>query len=198
MHRSRTPAWLAAQLEAHGALAIAGAEVSRAAVALVFDPSLNLLFIRRSERVGDPWSGHMAFPGGRVDPGDPDPRGAALRETWEEVGVDLRSATFVGPLDELASPVRTGRRRLVISPFVWQLSSAVQTVPNEEVAQTHWFALDRLLAGEGRDTFSFPWGKATVPLPVVRLDGTEIWGITLRIVEDLLRRLQGKVPPRLH
>jgi 8-oxo-dGTP pyrophosphatase MutT (NUDIX family) len=198
MTRIRTPDWLAAQLGMHSALNLTGDGVSRAAVALVFDPSLNLLFIRRSEREGDPWSGHMAFPGGRMEPEDATTRATAARETFEEVGVGLQDAAFLGPLDELASPVRTGRNRLVISPFVWQLQGPVAPVPNQEVAQTHWFALDRLLAGEGRDTFSFPWGGATVPLPIVRLDGTDIWGITLRILEDLLRRLQGSVPPRQH
>ena len=50
-----------------------------------------VLFIRRASRQGDPWTGHIALPGGRRDPGDADDFSAAVRETWEEVGIDLTS-----------------------------------------------------------------------------------------------------------
>lgn len=192
-----TPDWLAEQLARHPSLRISGGPIKRAAVALVFDPDLNLLFIRRSHRDGDPWSGHMALPGGRVDPGDDGPRAAALRETAEEVGVDLHQAAFVAPLDELASPVRSGTHRLVISPFVWQLPGRVETHPNHEVARVYWFHLSRFLRGEGRGTFPFTWKGATVPMPVIQLGDADIWGLTLRILEDLLRRLHTTGAPTL-
>jgi 8-oxo-dGTP pyrophosphatase MutT (NUDIX family) len=75
-----------------------------AAVAVVLreaDGGPEVLFIERARRAGDPWSGHMAFPGGRIDPEDAHARGAAERETREEVGVDLAGAEPLGRLDDL-------------------------------------------------------------------------------------------------
>src|SRR5512137_2241570 len=98
----------------------------RAAVSIVLrDPpgGLEVLFIRRSEREGDLWSGHVAFPGGRVEPGEGVVE-AAIRETEEEVGIDLRAAAErLGALDEIPA---IGRGRLVglsIQPWVWALRS---------------------------------------------------------------------------
>jgi hypothetical protein len=58
---------------------------------------------RQARRVpGDPWSGHVAFPGGRAEPGDASPWHTAARETWEETGLDLLAAgRLLGTLDEL-------------------------------------------------------------------------------------------------
>lgn len=165
----------------------------RAAVALVLSPALDVLFIRRSERAGDPWSGHMALPGGRVEPEDAGPRAAAVRETHEEVGLDLSGARFLGPLDELSSPVRKGREPLVISPFAFALEARRPLRPNEEVAEVHWLGLPGLLAGEGRGTFDLRWQGRTVPMPILRAGTADIWGLTLRIVDDLVGRLAS--PP---
>ena len=162
----------------------------RAAVCLVVRPDGHLLFIRRSEREGDPWSGHMAFPGGRMEVEDGSTRRTAARETMEEVGFDPEVGVYLGALDDLESPPSVQRRRLVITPHVWLLPGRPDLQPNQEVASVHWFGLSRLLAGEGRGTFSYEWRGRAVELPVVRLDGTDIWGITLRVVDDLLARLQ--------
>ena len=81
----------------------------RAAVAVALHDASDgpeALFIERAERFGDPWSGQMAFPGGRVDPGDSGPRAAAERETLEEVGVDLSGAELLGRLGDIDAGVR--------------------------------------------------------------------------------------------
>src|SRR5258706_13265424 len=82
-------------------------QARRAAVALVLSPSLadapalSLLLVRRAERDGDPWSGHMALPGGHAHPSDVDLLHTARRETLEEVGIDLTDAELLGRLDEV-------------------------------------------------------------------------------------------------
>lgn len=159
----------------------------RAAVALVFRPGPDLLFIRRSEREGDPWSGHMAFPGGRVDAVDADDRATAERETWEEVGLDLaRHGRLLGALDPLVTPRAASRRQLVVCPFVYALSADPLLRVNDEVAAVHWFSFDRLLAGEGRTTRTWTWMEQSMVLPSVHLDGIEVWGLTLRMLDDLI------------
>src|SRR5262245_57207262 len=82
----------------------------RAAVAVGFGDSARgpeILLIRLAAHPDDPWSGHMAFPGGREDPGDPDLLSTAMRETLEELSLDLRSAArLLGSLDELPAVAR--------------------------------------------------------------------------------------------
>lgn len=186
------------QLQARPGLAWADGdlEVARAAVAAVLDAGGHLLFIRRSECEGDPWSGHMAFPGGRVDPVDSSLRAAAERETAEEVGLDLSGrGRLLGALDEVGSPVRTGPARLVISPFVYALDARVELCPNHEVASVHWLSLDRLAAGEGRGSFELSWQGERWEMPRVDIDGVRIWGLTLYMLDDMLARIGGVVSP---
>lgn len=162
----------------------------RAAVAAVLRPGDELLFIRRSDRDGDPWSGHIAFPGGRVEPRDASLQAAAERETREEVGLDLaRHGRVLGPLDQVLTPVQRGPAAMVIAPFVYRLESEPVLALNHEVASVHWFSLQRLLAGEGRSSFTLEWRGNTWQMPCVDLEGVRIWGLTLRMLDDLLERL---------
>jgi ADP-ribose pyrophosphatase YjhB (NUDIX family) len=97
--------------------------VMRAAVALVIAPDgddLAALLIERAQHPLDPWSGHMAFPGGRHDAADPSLERTAIRETLEEVGIDLiRDSRFVAPLDEIRAQARSRDLDMVISPFLF-------------------------------------------------------------------------------
>src|SRR5436305_12336697 len=97
-----------------------------AAIALVLRPASGplgeidpeLLMIKRAEAEGDPWSGHVACPGGRMDPGDRDLAHTATRETWEETGVDLAAdGRVLGTLDDI-SPRTPSLPPIVIRPFV--------------------------------------------------------------------------------
>ena len=83
---------------------VGSTDKTRAAVAVVLGPTpegLQLLFIERAQHPDDPWSGHIAFPGGRIEADDPSPRAAAERETLEEVGLDLSNAEYWGRVDDL-------------------------------------------------------------------------------------------------
>jgi 8-oxo-dGTP pyrophosphatase MutT (NUDIX family) len=164
----------------------------RASVGVVVRPGHDLLFIRRAAREGDPWSGHMAFPGGRMDPGDPHTRAVAARESWEEVGLDPEDGHYLGQLDDIESPTRPGRRRLVISAHVWALDHDPALDLNHEVQRVHWVGLPRLLTREGRGQMPWEWGGQRIRLPVVHLDGADIWGLTLRIVDGMLERLGAR------
>ena len=162
----------------------------QAAVAVIIRPDGGVLFIRRAEYEGDPWSGHIALPGGRVDPGDISPEAAARREALEEVGVNLSGARLLGMLDQVVSPDLAPR--VVVSPFVYAIDSVpVLNVDETEVADAFWLGLDRLMGAEGRGTFTLEFQGRTVTLPRIELDGARIWGMTLRVVDDLVGRTRG-------
>ncbi len=157
----------------------------KAAVAVVFQPpEPQLLFIRRAEYPHDPWSGHIAFPGGKQDKGDRDLRATAQRETREEIGMDLTGADYLGQLDDLQTTISP----LVVSGFAY---SAPRHQPrlSEEVEDCFWVPLLRLseinrrthLTVEGR---RFPALSLGPEKPL-------LWGITYRFVEQVLTRLAG-------
>jgi 8-oxo-dGTP pyrophosphatase MutT (NUDIX family) len=172
----------------------------RAAVAMVFSPEvdgpgLDVLMIKRAEKRGDPWSGHMAFPGGREDPEDRGLLATAVRETMEEVGLALEGAELLGALPALTSPTRAiGRRKaLTIQPYVFAHHAPLPALTPElgEVASVHRFALRRLLADEGRATFPWEWKGQRFKMPCVLMDGCRIWGLSLRMLDDLMDRLRA-------
>jgi len=174
---SRHTAWRAAPAEG----------VRAAAVALVLRPAgpeMELLLIKRAERAGDPWSGHMAFPGGRRDPEDRDAVATAVRETREEVGIALGEP--MGALDEVAPG--GGTVRMVVSPYVFAVGPEVVAVPNHEVEAAVWIPL-RELAHPGVATehlLETVTGTAR-RFPAIGTRGYVIWGMTHRILSDFLR-----------
>ena len=178
-------------------------EARHAAVAVIVTPSLDLLFMRRAEFTGDPWSGHVSFPGGRIEPHDESPLHGAIREAHEEIGVDLSEAEHLGALDDAGTV--PGLPRLIIHPHVFALRAEPDHRLNAEVAALHRVPLVSLLAGQGRSAFEYNHRGMRVTLPCVdfpeetmverRLDvpaTARLWGLTLGIVDDLLDRLDQR------
>jgi len=163
---------------------------TRAAVAAVLRPGENgpeLLFIHRAEDPLDPWSGHMAFPGGRVDPGDMDPLAAALRETREEVGLDLETVgEEIGRLSDMAAIGRGRLMQMVITPFVFALESSPGLVPNHEVAAVVWVPVSFIADHSNRETMPYQRDELTLELPCYHYRDHLIWGMTLAMVDELL------------
>jgi 8-oxo-dGTP pyrophosphatase MutT (NUDIX family) len=167
-------------VSARGRLQAAVAMVLRGATA-----SPDVLFIERARREGDPWSGHMAFPGGRVDPGDPSPRSAAERETLEEVGLDLSRAEPLGRLDDLQGHRAAGVPKMVISAFVYHLSEPPPLSPNHEVREAFWFPVASLHDADRQVPYRMPLAGET-PFPGIRVGDPErhvVWGLTYRFLE---------------
>lgn len=163
---------------------------AHAAVAAIFTPDLELLFMRRAHFERDPWSGHVSFPGGRVEPVDVDPLQGAIRETAEELGIVLHPDLLLGELDEV--PTVTPLPRLLVRPYVFATDQALDPVPNREVASVHRIHVEDLLAGAGRGSMVHPFRGQELVLPCVRFDGVLLWGMTLRMVDDLLHRIDGR------
>lgn len=177
----------------------AGRGGTRAAVSLLLhgaeaDSHVELLFIERSRHDGDPWSGHLAFPGGKVEATDVDPRAAAARETLEEVGIELASiADFIGQLDDQSAFIHP----MTVSGFVYGArASPPPLVLGHEVEDAFWFPLHEL-ADPTRQTWHLDkrsgskYAAIDLRLPRVPL----LWGVTYRLVVELLR-LAGLNSPR--
>ena len=171
------------------------AELTFAAVAAVVRRGIDdveLLFIHRAEDPRDPWSGHMAFPGGRVEAGDRDPLAAAIRETREEVGLDLDlHGAFLGRLSDVAAVGRGRPMSLVVEPFVFSVDGTPRLEPNREVAEVVWVPLGFLLDRSKRSTIPWKHGDVSVELPCYRFDGHVIWGLTFGMVDELITLLEG-------
>lgn len=152
-----------------------------------------LLFIRRAEHPRDPWSGDMAFPGGRVDAGDESPLAAAVRETREEIGLDLASAARpLGRLSEIRTHLLLGALPHSVVPFAFALHDDPALALNDEVQETVWVPLGFLLDRTNRSAFSRARGGIWVPMPCYRFQGRVIWGLTLRMVDELLGIVAGR------
>ncbi|HVR70185.1 MAG TPA: CoA pyrophosphatase [Vicinamibacteria bacterium] len=184
--RSRPPQRVVEPVTAHAAVAVVLRE-GRA--------SIEILFIRRAEHPADPWSGQMAFPGGRAEPGDADLRATALRETREEVGLDLEAqAEHLGALDEVRAMARMRPLDLAISPFVFRLQGDAVPVLSPEVCSVHWLPLDDLLGPTRHSTLDYEHQGDTLRFPCLRVEELVIWGLTYRMFMSFQERVRPATP----
>ncbi len=187
-------------LAAHEPRTMSNGDASRAAVAMVLrchDGAQEVLFIERARREGDPWSGHMAFPGGRVDPGDTNSRVAAERETWEEVGLSLDRAEHLGRLDDQAGHHAGRESGMVISAFVYHVEGDAPLVPNHEVEQAFWFPLTGLRDVERQVEHPFVYRERHFPGILVGVpDRHIVWGLTYRFLDVFLSIIGKPLPDK--
>ena len=182
-------------LRGHVARTVEIADARPAAVALVLldgpppASGLEILLIRRAERPGDPWSGQIAFPGGRYEPGDPDLLATAIRETREETGVDLTSAERLGPLDDLYPRTPT-LPPVVVRPFVFALGRRPPPlVPSDEVQRAFWLPLSRLEQAGVRREITLTLRGVERTFPAYLVNDELIWGMTERILTPFIELL---------
>ena len=162
----------------------------QAAVSVVLRSAegLDLLLIKRAHFDRDPWSGHMALPGGRRDPKDIDLKHTAIRETMEETALELgQDAQHLGQLKAL-KPNSVRLPKLTITPFVFGVGRHAQAaVASPEIDQVFWVSIDEL---RGRDSNSY----VEIPMPDGReqefscymVEEEPVWGLTYRIISELL------------
>ena len=161
-----------------------------AAVAVILAPDPDsILLIRRSERAGDPWSGHMALPGGRQGPAEPDLVTTAIRETAEEVGLVLRSEHLIGSLDDVV-PRTPSLPPIAVRPYVFALDRLAELALNPEVAAARWVPLDLLLHPDTYHSVRLEIRGERREFPAYRLDDSVVWGMTERILSGLLEHLR--------
>ncbi len=162
-----------------------GRRLAAVAVVVAPDPD-SVLLIRRAERLGDPWSGQMGLPGGGFDPEDVDLQRTAVRETFEEVGVDLGGAEYVGALDDVA-PRTPVLPPVTVRPFVFFLERRPPLTLSAEVAHAFWTELG---------LFRRPAARVTRAIEILGVPRTIegyvvgedfVWGMTERILTPLLQ-----------
>ena len=157
-----------------------------AAVAVVLAPDPDaLLLIRRAHREGDPWSGHMALPGGRAEPADPDLVATAVRETAEEVGVRLRPEHLLGALSDVAPRTPT-LPPIAVRPYVFALPQRPELKLNPEVAAAEWVELDLLTDPTTRQEVVIQVAGGSRRFPAFVTPYGVVWGMTERILTTLL------------
>jgi 8-oxo-dGTP pyrophosphatase MutT (NUDIX family) len=166
-----------------------------AAVAIILREQrkqLEVLVIQRSHHPDDPWSGHLAFPGGRHEPHEQALQQTAVRETLEELGVDLNlDACWVGALDPVRA-AHVGDGKLVVAPFVYTLTGEVCPQPDPlEVQRYFWVPLQPILCGERQAEHQVQWGQAGFRMPGYRVEDQILWGLSYRMLNSLLHHLRA-------
>jgi 8-oxo-dGTP pyrophosphatase MutT (NUDIX family) len=148
-----------------------------ASVAVIYEePSRSIILIERVERPGDPWSGHIAFPGGFRKPGE-DSYETAVREAWEEIHIDLRRAFHLG---DIGIWLTRGSVRVV--PHIFVSKEVLDAKPGEEVSRILKAVISEI------EEIECPQNISRAPcLRVPGVEGKVIWGLTARIVEWLMR-----------
>ncbi len=147
-----------------------------------------VLLIRRAEDERDPWSGHMALPGGYGEARDADLVETAVREVGEEVGLDLaRSSQLLGRLPETRAVSQARPLDFGIFPLVFALEAAALPTPNPlEVQQIVWASIDHLLSPSAHGSYEYLSSAERHVLPAFDVNGQTVWGLTYRILRDLL------------
>jgi 8-oxo-dGTP pyrophosphatase MutT (NUDIX family) len=169
----------------------------RAAVVLLFKETpagLEMLLIKRAERDDDPWSGHVALPGGREEPSDASLQSTAVRETREETGIDLeRDGEILGALEPLHPQARP--MALVVQPFVAVLRKELSLVTSDEVAEAFWVPLATFTGPETATESDVHVNGTDIRVPSFRHGQYVIWGLTERIIRQMLTLLAPVSPP---
>ncbi len=159
----------------------------QAAVAVIlreWSDGPQLLFIKRAEKPGDPWSGHMAFPGGHLDPTDHTLHAAAMRETHEEIALDLSNANYLGSLDHQQASPRGRVLDMLIAPHVFEIDGDPAFRPNYEVEEVVWSNLHSLTNNSLHDTETKPMAGTPTVFNGYRLSQRHfVWGLTYRMLK---------------
>lgn len=176
--------------------------VTHAAVTLLLRPaggadggatgdSAEILFIKRAVRAGDPWSGHLAFPGGRAEKQDATLLDIAMREAAEEVGIDARHGGRVLGRLPTVRPLSNRIPSITVTPFVALAPrGAIPRVQQAEVEEAFWMPLAALRRTGRSAVVRWEATDGTRELPAFPSPKGPIWGITERILSQFLARAE--------
>ncbi len=130
-----------------------------------------------------------------MDPEDESALAAAVRETDEEIGLDLSAeAVHLGRFSDLQAVARGRRLGLVIEPFAFELRGSASLAFNHEVQEAFWLPLSFLTDRSHRSSLEYTIDRGIVRLPCYHWEGRVLWGLTLRILDEVIEILTGNTP----
>jgi len=145
-----------------------------------------ILFIKRSDVEWDPFSGHMAFPGGKNEKEDKDLLETAYRETLEETGIDLKiNGQLLGRLDD-CKPNNPTARNIVVTPYISYLDKKVSIIPNYEVDEALWIPISHLKDESNLEILYKSRDGKIIEDYNYRFNDYVIWGMTGRVLHQFL------------
>ena len=173
---------------------------ARASVALILVnhmDDLNICFIKRAKRDGDPWSGQVALPGGRATD-DEDAFTVAERETFEEVGLILSRTSCVGRLEPIDVSSNLNRQRLLLSPVLYLLEEdaigQAKVASPSEVDSVFWVPMNHLFDPNSHTTIRYPNASKSAAYPGIGFERYVIWGLTLRVLRNFAEVIGRNLP----
>ena len=168
----------------------------QAAVAAILHPrddDLYILFIERAAHPKDPWSGHIAFPGGTIEPQDKDLKATAEREAYEELSIRLSQATHLGRLDDVTGATLP----INVAGFVYAINQYPDLCLNDEVCDVFWTPFVHITDPTRRQTLHLTrWGDLR-QVPAIDLLGPDrplLWGLTYRLIAQLTSFIGHELP----
>ena len=160
-------------------------EGSHAAVAILLrerDDDLEFFLVKRAEVEGDPWSGDMAFPGGKRGGDDRNLVETASREVLEETSIDLRERSKLGYMKPIYSSVRTSMK---VQPIVYVFDEEPDVTLNYELTRYMWAPMKELVQSRTKEDVK-GWNS-----DIYKYDGEVVWGLTFRMLEQLIELLEA-------
>lgn len=172
-------------------------QTKEAAVLLVLFEKIpgdwHMIFIRRTSRhEQDKHAGQVAFPGGKRESTDPDLMYTALRETEEEIAIDLSAIDVLGPL----SPLYITVSKFLVHPYVaYSWKKPVLSRQEDEIEEILEIPLSTFLeSGSRQETrIRLQGGIILNHVPAFHIEGHTIWGATAMIMSEFLQLLSDSL-----
>ncbi len=161
---------------------------SKAAVAIILQQRQDDVFVlmqKRVERKGDPWSGDMAFPGGKAEKSDKDSWATACRETMEEIGVSLDKAQYLGQLSDMVAVKHQLNGLMLVTPHVCILEGPINCQLNHEVSEVVWIPLSLLMNANQQSIFKKDVGHIKIKFSCYFYGHYKVWGLSLAMLKKL-------------
>lgn len=169
--------------------------MTRCGVAVLLDETADqqtrVLLMRRAKRAGDPWSGDMSFPGGRMSAPDGSPFKTAMRETAEEIGVEVTDTDYLGRLSDVITRKHEHWRPMIVTPHVFRIPQSISTRLNHEAVETIQVPLAFFAQEANREQMHWRTGRVTWEMPCFFYQDRRIWGLTLLMLRELIQLAHG-------